>query len=1100
MPLQLNTETETESQVQAYTKSLWDQVREAYDIARKARSTGLDVTDQVEIPLASDMADRIEELIGIRGIASEIRQLAKVRTREEVSIEIARKVASLFVKEGKRIALEKAVRVGLAILTEGILVAPLEGIADLTIEESPNGTYASVVYSGPIRGAGGTAQALSVVIADIVRRDLGIGRYYATDDEVERYIEEIQSYNRLKHLQYLPSPEEIKTAVRNIPVCIDGEGSEEEEVSGHRDMPRVRTNRIRGGMCLVLCEGILQKAKKVIKYTNNLGMIEWKFLESIAEAKKDDSGHSKSSEKFLKDLVAGRPVFSHPGRPGGFRLRYGRSRVSGLAAASLHPVTMRILDSFVAIGSQIKVELPGKAAAVTPCDSIDPPMVLLRSGEHLRIRTMEMAEDVMEEIESITDVGEILISFGDFLENNQKLLPGSFCQEWWNKYLPEDLREAYGNSVPSEAEAIEMARKRGVPLHPEYDFFWHDMAPEEIMSLRETIVQSGTLSEDLELPEELSGILIRLGVEYRKRGSRIIPTYWRTLLECLGIQTVAGKFVAKNMAKVPSDSMELINMLSGMTIIPRSPTRIGARLGRPEKAGDRKMKPKVHVLFPVENFGDSRRSIKNASKNSGNGYEVEVLVRRCTSCKAEVSVPRCPKCGSNTVSTGQTRKINVNISEILESAQDYLGIKISEKAELKGVKKLMSRAKACEPMEKGILRAIHDVTINKDGTCRYDMSDIPITHFKPEEIGLDRERVTALGYPESDMLEIFPQDIIIPRKAADYLIRVSQYVDDLLEKYFGLPPFYRCSEEQDLIGHLVIGLAPHTSGGILGRIIGFSDVNGCYAHPFFHAAKRRNCDGDEDSIMLLMDGLINFSREFLPSTRGGLMDAPLVLTVQLNPEEVDKEAMNIDTLWEYPLEFYLKAQKHYPASDLEGMMATMGSRYRKNGTIMGSGFTNATSNINYGVLTCSYKTIGTMDEKIERQLGLARRIRAVDADDVAARVLNSHFLPDMYGNFRGFFSQEFRCTKCNTRYRRVPLSGRCRKCGNESIGLTIHKGSIVKYMDRTMKIAAEFNLPWYLNMRIENLVNTIKGTFALDGKNEDSDDGISLASFEEEEE
>ena len=33
---------------------------------------------------------------------------------------------------------------------------------------------------------------------------------------------------------------------------------------------------------------------------------------------------------------------------------------------------------------------------------------------------------------------------------------------------------------------------------------------------------------------------------------------------------------------------------------------------------------------------------------------------------------------------------------------------------------------------------------------------------------------------------------------------------------------------------------------------------------------------------------------FLPDRRGGLMDAPLVLTTRLDPNEIDKEAHNID--------------------------------------------------------------------------------------------------------------------------------------------------------------------------------------------------------------
>ena len=53
-----------------------------------------------------------------------------------------------------------------------------------------------------------------------------------------------------------------------------------------------------------------------------------------------------------------------------------------------------------------------------------------------------------------------------------------------------------------------------------------------------------------------------------------------------------------------------------------------------------------------------------------------------------------------------------------------------------------------------------------------------------------------------------------------------------------------------------------------------------------------------------MDGLLNFSREILPANRGGQMDAPLVLTTRLNPTEVDKEALNVDSGWFYERWFY----------------------------------------------------------------------------------------------------------------------------------------------------------------------------------------------------
>ncbi len=54
------------------------------------------------------------------------------------------------------------------------------------------------------------------------------------------------------------------------------------------------------------------------------------------------------------------------------------------------------------------------------------------------------------------------------------------------------------------------------------------------------------------------------------------------------------------------------------------------------------------------------------------------------------------------------------------------------------------------------------------------------------------------------------------------------------------------------------------------------------------------CDGDEDCVMLLMDGLLNFSKSYLPDKRGGQMDAPLVMSSRIDPCEIDDEAHNMD--------------------------------------------------------------------------------------------------------------------------------------------------------------------------------------------------------------
>jgi DNA polymerase II large subunit len=320
---------------------------------------------------------------------------------------------------------------------------------------------------------------------------------------------------------------------------------------------------------------------------------------------------------------------------------------------------------------------------------------------------------------------------------------------------------------------------------------------------------------------------------------------------------------------------------------------------------------------------------------------------------------------------------------------------------------------------------------------------------------------------DDQLLELKAQDVIPSFSCGQYLISASKVVDDLLVKFYGMDAFYNAKEPQDLVGELVIGLAPHTSAGILGRLIGYTDTQVCYAHPFYHTAKRRNADGDGDAIMLLMDGLINFSKSYLPSTRGGLMDAPLVLATNIDPHEIDKESHNVDVSFKYPLEFYEATLRHVVPKEVEGMMRTVGSLLGKPEQYEGFGFTHDTKDIAEGVKRTSYATLGSMQEKVDAQFGLGEKLRSVDISDLAARVIEKHFLPDMIGNLKKFSTQETRCTKCGAKYRRVPLIGTC-KCGNKLI-LTVSEGSVKKYFNMAEHIANKYGVSNYMQQRLNLL-------------------------------
>jgi DNA polymerase II large subunit len=303
-------------------------------------------------------------------------------------------------------------------------------------------------------------------------------------------------------------------------------------------------------------------------------------------------------------------------------------------------------------------------------------------------------------------------------------------------------------------------------------------------------------------------------------------------------------------------------------------------------------------------------------------------------------------------------------------------------------------------------------------------------------------------------------------------------VDDMLEKIYGLPPFYKVDQSNDLVGKMVVGLAPHTSGGVLARIVGFCKARAGYAHPFFHAAKRRNCDGDEDSIILLLDCLLDFSRSFLPEKRGGLMDAPLVLTTKLDPNEIDKEAHNIDVGSGYPLEFYRATQRYAHPKEIESLMDLVSARI---GTVLqyeGFAFTHSVSDIAGGPTTSAYTSLETMDDKLRAQISLGIKIRAVDVADVVHRIITRHLLPDIQGSLKSFTGQQLRCSKCGTKYRRMPLKGKC-YCGHK-LTLTVHEAGVSKYLERAKEIGIEFNVPQYTLQRISLLENSINSLFQSD--------------------
>jgi DNA polymerase II large subunit len=423
----------------------------------------------------------------------------------------------------------------------------------------------------------------------------------------------------------------------------------------------------------------------------------------------------------------------------------------------------------------------------------------------------------------------------------------------------------------------------------------------------------------------------------------------------------------------------------------------------------------------------------------------------------------------------------------IQAELDRVKNEISEPVtyDVRGVLGLTNELKIPEYLGKGVLRAKHGVFCYRDGTARFDATDAPLTHFTPREIGVGIDWLHELGYlsdhegnpvvSDDQIIELKVQDLVVPESCADYLVRVGHFVDDCLEKIYGCKRYYNFSSIEDIVGQLVIGLAPHTSAGIIGRVVGFTDASVCYAHPYWHAAKRRNCDGDEDSLILVLDALLNFSKSYLPAGRGGFMDAPLVLSVILNPREVDDESHNMEVCSRYPARFYEATSRVTSAKTFEKLVDIVANRLGEQAQYEGFGFTHGTTSIHLGPRISRYKTLGSMAEKLEAQLRLAGLVAAVDAPDVAERVLSHHFIRDIRGNMRAYSTQKIQCLKCRRVYRRVPLSGRC-TCGSV-LTLTVRKKNISKYLSIGEHIIADYKLGPYLTERLRLITSALDSMF-----------------------
>src|SRR5215211_2870053 len=538
-----------------YQQSILKNVNKGYQHALNARRRGIDAADIIEPKIAYDLADRVAKMHNI-DIADRLRALLSQTTKEKAALKIAEEIAAGEYGSGDlKTRLDSAVRVSLAVVTEGVTVAPLQGISDVTIKSNVDGSqYLSVSFAGPIRSAGGTEAALTMLIADHIRKVDGVDKYiansYDDDDETGRFVEELRIYEReVGNFQFKILDEDVVKCITNLPVELDGIDTDPVEVVGHRGMNRISTDRVRGGALRVMNDGLIGRSRKLLKLVEILKLDGWNWLNDLKGAIQtgdDDAAHHRMSE-----VITGRPVLSMTKKIGGFRLRYGRCCNTGFATIGIHPVVPILLNHAIVVGTQIKMDVPGKASTIALVDTIEPPLVRLDDGSVVQVSSVDQATKIRSRVDKILYLGDILISYGDFLENNAQLLSASYVEEIWalqlhsklltlpSSYFPMgeinnerliQLSKEPFTIFPTVEEAFEISKKFDIPLHPKYSFYWDSLNIDEVLLLKEkfsiqkqqnTSVRSSSSSNNissdtyllsLDNDPKIKDILERLGV------------------------------------------------------------------------------------------------------------------------------------------------------------------------------------------------------------------------------------------------------------------------------------------------------------------------------------------------------------------------------------------------------------------------------------------------------------------------------------------------------------------------------------------------------------------------------------------------------------
>jgi DNA polymerase II large subunit len=1004
------------------------------DMAKRARLKGIDPETEPEVMVVHSRAELMQLLMPkLNGFGLRADELISHLGPDLAGFKIAEETIlgkfGYFSDEEKILL---AIRAGLITMNQGYDDSALFSISNVRISSQPQKALI-VNYNSFVFKVKSFDLARSVIIADYIRRNEHLSAYKFSNEDFANLYNGALRIQKFAHI--------VKEVMNHLQIGVFSD-----------DGPDV---------IIRVLLSIIKHKNKLLKLARSLNLEGWSWLEVLS---------------FMRSPRYIELPLSQYGK-GGFKIRYGRAHNTGFGAIGIHPATMVLLNGLIRPGSYLKINIAPWHVIAVPVDTINGPIVELRDGSIVEIKNLNDIFRISEQIVRILHLGDILISYNDLVNFNTRLKRAGFCDEWWRLLLIRRLKEndnvkniiralgfsdeilnhiIQGNIMPNNVQAIEFSKKLGLPLHPQYTFNWDALSVDDFLQLRRLLQSSKlTFQNDklvLRSVPEIKRLFKKLLVPYNSSNGFLEVENAIVLLLCLNLDSNV------DLEKIRWMSInDIIYSISGITIMPRFVNNVSLSLIIKKQ----KAESLGHIVIPF--------NVDDLTTVNDNNINVELPVRICSICNEITYKYQCPKCGARTIKgyhclrcgsytdsitcphcgsrTEPYDLFNINAEEYHKAIRN---IGLGAPNVLKPVK----NSKGYEIIEKGILRAFNEVLVSNDGVIKVQLTNAPLTQFKPKDVNVDIKILKSLGYNydvdgnplqnDEQIVNLLPYDVILPKYVGEIFLRVAKFVDAELQKLYKLPPFYYISDLHELIGHLIIGFAPNSRIGIIGRIIGFTNSDILYANPSWHSSKGRKCNGHKDYIVLALDLVLNYSSSYL-----GLNNRPFIINTNINEVKMIDEPITIyDTAW---------TEEQINAVLLPKEL----SKYNK--FMMHSPFLN-----NPVLHTSEDQNILSI---IEKYLNILPKLEYIDAEKNLL-MLSEQLLPILKKNLLSYLTSGFTCIKCGSFYKRPPLSGVCIKC-NSDLKPIFDTKELAQYVTIFDKISSVIKKQPNILQNIVNLIHDI---------------------------